>query len=552
MVEGHLHVQVASCNGQVNQQFLFKDGVIHPNGASTVSSESAWCLDGGDKMVAGAEPIFSECNGSPSQQFGYDAKMKTIYSAAGQTDATMCVEFSAFKVQLWGCNGLLKQEWAVGPPPPPSPSTTPAPSPLPAMISPGIVVLLSVLACVTCVVLSFAVGSTLKGRRRKVDLGGHDAGLVDIEAGAAAVEAREVAFSFRGTEVGAGAAAVGTGKAAVVAVDISAGVGVPAAVSSDIPKEAGLQSSASDSSMSASDVGANAIYEIETNDIGFGGMLGRGGFATVYLAYWQGSKTAAKCFDLRGLGQKQRDTLKRSFRREIEVSFELRSPRILSVLGICTSVPEHLYIIMELAEGGSVRTMLDAATAPLEPSVLWGLAQDTALGMKYLHGRNIVHRDLKSPNVLLDAHGGAKVSDFGTARSTSNFQDYTCAGNTASGNIVGSVAWMSPEALEGKSSFQSDVFSFGVYLWEMATLDTPWKGMGVAPIVCAVCFKQERLSTDSIVSEGCYTALPELLGRCWRQCPDERPSFDELESEVTAEYARDVQARVATFTASMT
>lgn len=111
---------------------------------------------------------------------------------------------------------------------------------------------------------------------------------------------------------------------------------------------------------------------------------------------------------------------------------------------------------------------------------------------------------------------------------------------------------MSPEALEGKSSFQSDVFSFGVYLWEMATLDTPWKGMGVAPIVCAVCFKQERLSTDSIVSEGFYTALPELLGRCWRQCPDERPSFDQLESEVTAEYASDVQARVATFTASMT
>lgn len=121
-------------------------------------------------------------------------------------------------------------------------------------------------------------------------------------------------------------------------------------------------------------------HEILVSDLKFGEVLGRGGFATVSLAHWQGAKVAAKDFVLTGLSLKQRAALKRSFIRETEVSFDLRSPRVLSVLGICTSVPDHLYIIMELAEGGSVRSMLEALTAPLESERLWALAHDTALG----------------------------------------------------------------------------------------------------------------------------------------------------------------------------
>lgn len=276
-------------------------------------------------------------------------------------------------------------------------------------------------------------------------------------------------------------------------------------------------------------------HEIPESDLKFGKMLGRGGFATVYATYWQNAKTATKCFDMRGLSKKQCGTLKRSFLRETEVSFDLRSPRILSVLGICTSSPDRLYLVMEIAEGGSVRRRIDAAEEPLDPAVLWSIAHDTSVGMKYLHEHNIVHRDLKSHNVLLDAKGCAKVADFGTARATGEFQEYTCASST--GSLVGSVAWMAPEALHGEASFPSDVFSFGVLLWELATLKLPWKGVEIAPLICKVCFQRERLPTDSIIAQGHYEALPDILARCWVHNADDRPSFDLMERDTLSSEA---------------
>jgi len=275
-------------------------------------------------------------------------------------------------------------------------------------------------------------------------------------------------------------------------------------------------------------------HEIDVSDIQFGSVLGKGGYATVYVTYWQGSKTAAKCFDMTGLNSKACSSLKRSFDREIELLFELRSPRVLSVFGVCTSVPGHLYIIMELAEGGSVRSKIEAAEAAFEPEELWGLAHDTAMGMKYLHEHDIVHRDLKSHNVLLDAQGRAKVCDFGIAYAAAKLQEYT-SGSQA-GNLVGTVAWMAPEALDGEASFPSDVFSFGVFLWELATLRFPWEDELVGPILFKICLKQERLSTDTIIADGHYKALPKILTRCWTHEPEKRPTFDELIRETSSQY----------------
>merc|ERR1719253_1494310 len=124
-----------------------------------------------------------------------------------------------------------------------------------------------------------------------------------------------------------------------------------------------------------------------------GDILGQGGFAAVYVCDYQGAKTAAKCFDMRNLNVKQNAHLLRSFHAETEVAFNLRSPRVLQVFGICVSEPGFMYIIMELAVNGSARNVIDNAKGPLLPAQLWGLARDTAMGMRYLHKNSIVHRD---------------------------------------------------------------------------------------------------------------------------------------------------------------
>lgn len=277
-------------------------------------------------------------------------------------------------------------------------------------------------------------------------------------------------------------------------------------------------------------------HEINKSDIQFGEIIGHGGYATVYATHWQGSRTAAKCFDLLDATAKQRASLKRSFERECQVAFELRSPRVLSVFGICTSVPDQLYIIMELAVGGSVRAKLDAAAGPLAVEELWGLTRGTAMGMKYLHKHDVMHRDLKSANVLLDAAGGAKVCDFGIAHVVGHLQSVV-SGSTE-GKMLGTIPWMSPESFDGKAGFSSDVFSFGVFLWELATRRMPWEEEVVssAEIVYKVCIEKVRLPTDSIIADAHYNALPEILAQCWAHDPDRRPSFEQLEMETSRHY----------------
>jgi hypothetical protein len=102
-------VQIASCTGQDNQNFLFKDGLIHPK------VDTRMCLDARAKMVNGSQLMLWECNGSLQQKFGYDMKMKTIYLAASQKDATLCLEcrVAAAKVYVIGCTGHINQQWFV-------------------------------------------------------------------------------------------------------------------------------------------------------------------------------------------------------------------------------------------------------------------------------------------------------------------------------------------------------------------------------------------------------------------------------------------------------
>lgn len=148
------------------------------------------------------------------------------------------------------------------------------------------------------------------------------------------------------------------------------------------------------------------------------------------------------------------------------------------------------------------------------------MAIDVAKGMNCLHTSvpTIVHRDLKSPNLLVDNNWNVKVCDFGLSRlKHSTF--------LSSKSTAGTPEWMAPEVLRNEQSNEKcDVYSFGVILWELATLRMPWGGMNPMQVVGAVGFQDRRLEIPKEIDP----LVARIIWECWQKDPNLRPSFAQL------------------------
>lgn len=213
-----------------------------------------------------------------------------------------------------------------------------------------------------------------------------------------------------------------------------------------------------------------------------------------------------------------------SFRQEIAVLSGLRHPNIIAFLAACT-IPPDICIIEELAENGSLHGRLHGPSGssnrcrPMPIKEVIQVAIDVAQAMVYLHP-NIVHRDLKSQNVLLDADGRAKVCDFGIAK----FKDRTFV-STVNGQ-AGTPAYMAPELFDGVNATEKvDVYSFAVLLWECLTGKVPW-GHVPSPmqIIYYVGVLNQRPKMPSAVPED----IKSLIQECWTSNPKNRPSFEDI------------------------
>lgn len=148
------------------------------------------------------------------------------------------------------------------------------------------------------------------------------------------------------------------------------------------------------------------------------------------------------------------------------------------------------------------------------------MALDVARGMNYLHSCTpvIVHRDLKSPNLLVDKNWVVKVCDFGLSRIKHN--TFLSSKSTA-----GTPEWMAPEVLRNEpSNEKSDVYSFGVILWELATLQQPWAGMNPMQVVGAVGFQNRNLDIPDYLDP----VIVGIIHQCWQSDPALRPSFTDI------------------------
>lgn len=150
------------------------------------------------------------------------------------------------------------------------------------------------------------------------------------------------------------------------------------------------------------------------------------------------------------------------------------------------------------------------------PSLL-KVAIDVSKGMNYLHQNNIIHRDLKTANLLMDENEVVKVADFGVARVQSQSGVMTAE--------TGTYRWMAPEVIEHKPyDYKADVFSFGIALWELLTGELPYTGL--TPLQAAVGVVQKSLRPT--IPKHAHPRLAELLERCWQHDPTQRPNFSEI------------------------
>ncbi|CAL9229047.1 unnamed protein product [Arabidopsis halleri] len=242
--------------------------------------------------------------------------------------------------------------------------------------------------------------------------------------------------------------------------------------------------------------------------------IGAGSFGTVHRAEWHGSDVAVKIL----MEQDFHAERVNEFLREVAIMKRIRHPNIVLFMGAVTQ-PPNLSIVTEYLSRGSLYRLLhkSGAREQLDERRRLSMAYDVAKGMNYLHNRNppIVHRDLKSPNLLVDKKYTVKVCDFGLSRlKASTF--------LSSKSAAGTPEWMAPEVLRDEpSNEKSDVYSFGVILWELATLQQPWGNLNPAQVVAAVGFKCKRLE----IPRNLNPQVAAIIESCWTNEPWKRPSF---------------------------
>lgn len=255
--------------------------------------------------------------------------------------------------------------------------------------------------------------------------------------------------------------------------------------------------------------------EIRWTDLKLLDKIGQGSYGMVYKAEWQGTDVAVKVF----LEQELHSEALQEFRAEVAIMLRVRHPNLVFLMGAVTR-PPHLSIVTEFCTRGSIFRLLQRPPRELTEQRRMMFAVDVAKGMLYLHKRNppVVHRDLKTPNLLVDKDWTVKVCDFGLSK-----LKHRTFLSSKSG--AGTPEWMAPEVLRNEpSSEKADVYSFGVVLWELATMKQPWTGLNALQVVGAVGYQNLRLP----IPEGVNPAVADIIQACWHNDPIRRPTFDTI------------------------
>ncbi|KAG9157508.1 hypothetical protein Leryth_010339 [Lithospermum erythrorhizon] len=254
--------------------------------------------------------------------------------------------------------------------------------------------------------------------------------------------------------------------------------------------------------------------------------LGSGTFGTVYHGKWRGTDVAIKRINDRCFTGKpsEQERMREDFWNEAIKLADLHHPNVVAFYGVVLDGPGgSVATVTEFMVNGSLRTALQKNERNLDKRKRLLIAMDVAFGMEYLHGKNIVHFDLKSDNLLVnlrDPHRPiCKVGDLGLSK-------VKCQ-TLISGGVRGTLPWLAPELLNGSSSLVSekvDVYSFGIVLWELLTGEEPYADLHYGTIIGGIVSNTLRPP----IPESCDPDWRSLMERCWSSEPPERPNFTEI------------------------
>ncbi|KAM4585827.1 tyrosine-protein kinase BTK [Fundulus diaphanus] len=255
------------------------------------------------------------------------------------------------------------------------------------------------------------------------------------------------------------------------------------------------------------------VWEIDPRDLTFIRELGNGQFGVVKYGKWQGQHDVA--IKMIKEGSMSED----DFIEEAKIMMKLRHENLVQLYGVCTK-QRPIYIVTEFLANGCLLTYLKEGLKQHPTTVqLLEMCKDVSEGMAYLESQQYIHRDLAARNCLVDVNGTVKVTDFGLSRYVLDDEYTSSAGSKFP------VRWSPPEVLlYCKFSSKSDIWAYGVLMWEVYTLGKlPYERLNNTEIVDQVS-RGLRLFRPQLANEKVYS----IMTSCWSDKPDERPTFQEL------------------------
>lgn len=259
--------------------------------------------------------------------------------------------------------------------------------------------------------------------------------------------------------------------------------------------------------------GRRSSVEISFHDLKFGNRIGRGSAGDVFKGVWCGTEVAIKMLPAHQLGNFGIEDLL----QEAAIMKTLRHPNVLQYLGACTQ-PPNVCIITEFMPLGSIYRLIHNEQIPFPWIRIKNFCIDATRGLSYLHNFKppIIHRDLKSHNLLVDRSWRVKVCDFGLSRIVDVQKTMTACGTPC---------WTAPEVMRRQYyTVKADVYSLGIVFWELLTREDPYTGMDAFNVVLSVGTKGLRPT----IPPSCPPSFATLIEECWSEDPDARPPVDEI------------------------
>jgi hypothetical protein len=305
---------------------------------------------------------------------------------------------------------------------------------------------------------------------------------------------------------------------------------------------------------------------IDPQEIFLQRIIGEGSFGRVWNARWRSASVAVKEFVFAQAAVAGRSSMQQEIVEEIigeaGMMAILRHPNVLQLFG-CSLTAQAIWIVSELCSIGSLRQLLDGRDIPLSMETRLSIALQVAEGMCYLHNQDppIIHRDLKSHNIFInetfigseDASVSsvkqkkgkdsrdhyekletkstlvAKIGDWGSARAT-------LSGSRTMTHGVGTACWLAPEVIKhARSSRFSDVYGYGIILWELATREEVYQGLETTQIIAKVANENLRPPVEAVPDDCPWK---DLMMECWAENPLERVDFTSIVARLDAIHAK--------------